>query len=84
MISHVKRITLLSRNRTSDLMITTKQLQSSALPIELSAVEPHMAISVGDNEMAFFTHSLTSSTKYKFNEVQFVLFQDALYILNFV
>ena len=67
MISHVKRINLLSRNRTSDLMITTKQLQSSALPIELSAVEPHMAISVGDNEMAFFTHSLT---KYKFNEVQ--------------
>jgi hypothetical protein len=56
MITHVKRITLLSRNRTSDLMITTKQLQSSALPIELSAVlEPRMAISVGDNEMAFFT-----------------------------
>ena len=81
MISHVKRITLLSRNRTSDLMITTKQLQSSALPIELSAVEPHMAISVGDNEMTFFTHSLTT---YKFNEVQSVLFQDVLYMLNFV
>lgn len=81
MISHVKRITLLSRNRTSDLMITTKQLQSSALPIELSAVEPHTAISVGDNEMTFFTHSLT---KHKFNEIQFVLFRDVLYILNFV
>lgn len=43
--------------------------------------EPIMAISVGDNEMTFFTHSLT---KHKFNEVQSVLFQGALYMLNFV
>ena len=47
--------TPLSRNRTSDLRITTNRLQSSALPIELSAVN-HTAITVRDNNIHILTH----------------------------
>ena len=48
----------LSRNRTSDLRISfEKQLQSSALPIELSAVSPaHEAISVVYIKIKNYTH----------------------------